>query len=453
MKFNKRLEIWKYALSAILISFILLIMYSFEMKTYKLVSVVVPLIFAYILNSTENDRVNANNNKLNYSVLLCILALSLSYGFDHILAMDLNIGNDNNVEVHSEAISLDENVENEEQDEIDTNYLHESYMSQDTTNSVRYITPSQLEHELKSEMSYIPNVSDKIMNRIMLLSATFNAEIPNIDEYYSKSAEIVNEKVQIALHIEDGYPVSELNGNLTVTQLLEQANEIDLLIKKNSTVENNIELMNNYQEAYKLAPCSKISLQLARPYEEIILIHPRRTYEECDKIIEYGAKGIEYFLQTLAYKTYSSSTDGDIVYRIAKIYHCLGDLPNLDVKYRTEMYQISSAYFELSISLKDEEDSYNAHKPYYAAMVNHKLGVISNEDNYFYLKRALDHYQNTLFYDSIKEQMKSDVYNYSAEICNRLINYINKYGQMDNLYTIEFYKELAMEYSDNINYQ
>lgn len=448
MKFNNKFEIWKYISSAILISFILLFLYYFRIKTYKLVSVIVPIIYSYILFFVERSQININSSKLILSILIC--TLSLSYGFDYIIDGNSDKERNENQEIQLEVSTY---TKNEEQGELEGNYLPEKSLLQETTTSVRYITPHQLENEfMREDNSYIPNVSDKIINKILFLRSTFHADIPHINEYYSKSVEIVKEKIQIILHIEEGYPTSELNGNIEVTRLLEEANEIDQLVKKDNTVENNIKLMSKFHEAYALAPCSRISLQLARPYEEIILIYPRNSYGECNQIIEYGAAGIELFLQTLAYKEMSQSTDGDIIYRIAKIYHCLGDLPNLDIKYRTEMYQISSAYFELSISLKDENDKYNAYKPYYAAMVNHKLGVISKEDNDFYLRRALDFYQQSLLYNDTKEQMSYDANSYSSEICYRLIDYINTYGQKDELKSIESYEELAIKYAERTKY-
>lgn len=448
MKFNNKFEIWKYIRSAILISFILLLLFYFKIKAYKLVSVIVPIIYSYNLFFVEKSQININSYKLIFLILLYML--SLSYGFDYILDLNSDIERNENQEV---LLEVNTYAENEEQGELEGNYLPEKNISQDTTTYVRYITPNQLETEFINEDNlYIPDVSDKIINKILFLSPTFHADIPHINEYYSKAVEIVKEKIEIILHIEDGYPASELNGNIEVTRLLEEANEIDLLVKKDNNVENNIKLIDKYHEAYELAPCSRISLQLARPYEEIILIYPRNSYGECNRIIEYGAEGIELFLQTLAYKEMSQSTDGDIIYRIAKIYHCLGDLPNLDIKYRTEMYQISSTYFELSIKLKDEDDQYNAYKPYYAAMVNHKLGVISNEDNDFYLQRALDFYQQSLLYHDIKEQMSYDANSYSAEICYRLIDYINTYGQKDELKSIESYEQLAVDYAGKCKY-
>lgn len=448
MKFNNKFGIWIHIWSAIVISFILLFLFYFKIKTYKLVSVIAPIIYSYVLFFVEKDQVNIKSYKLIFSIL--IYMLSLSYGFDYITDVNTDIERNKNQEIILEVSTY---TENEEQCELEGNYLPEKGLSQETTTSVRYITPHQLENEfMREDNSYIPNVSDKTINKILFLSSTFHADILHINEYYSKSVEIVKEKIEIILHIEDGYPASELNGNIDVTRLLEKANEIDLLVKKDNTVENNIKLMDKFHEAYALAACSRISLQLARPYEEIILIYPRNSYGECNQIIEYGAAGIELFLQTLVYKEMSQSTDGDIIYRIAKIYHCLGDLPNLDIKYRTEMYQISSAYFELSIQLKDENDQYNAHKPYYAAMVNHKLGVISNEDNDFYLRRALDFYQQSLLYNDIKEQMSYDANSYSAEICYRLIDYINTYGQKDDLKSIKLYEEFAVEYAGRCKY-
>lgn len=446
MEYNKKSELMKYIWSFIFISSTLLVLFNFKVKTFSLASIIIPIIFSSCLTSIGDIHMEINRYRLTSIILLCIL----SYSFDHIIDINLELERDKDLEVHTVVNTY---AENEEQDETDENCLPENNILQEITTSVRFITPTQLESEFTSKESYTPRVSEKIIDKILFLHSTFNAEINSVNEYYSKSVEIVKEKVQIALHIEDGYPLNDLNGNKEVVQLLEQANEIDLLRKKDNTIENNVKLMHKYYEAYLLAPCSTISLQLARPYEEIILIYPRNSYEQCNQIFEYGAKGIEYFIQTLAYKITNSSTDGDIIYRIAKIYHCLGDLPNLDIKYRIEMYQISSAYYELSISLKDENDEYNSFKPYYAAMVNHKLGVISNEDNDFYLKRALDYYQKSLFYDDISEQMSSDANSFSAEICNRLINHINKYGQKDGLKSIKFYEELAMEYTRKTLYQ
>ncbi|WP_312700167.1 hypothetical protein [Sedimentibacter sp.] len=449
MKFDNKSANWKYISITILFSIILFSLFYYRIKTYALISVIVQTIPAYIFYYADKNKIDTKALNTVFVILLCTLLLS--YSSDYIYDIYSHVDDKADKKVHLAVATIP--VENKEEEIEGNYYLSERNISQDTTTSVRYITPTQLEDQVMHEKStYIPSVDDKIISKILFLSTTFNAYISNVSEYHSKSVEVVKEKLERALHIEDGYPISELNGNQEVVQLLTEANEIDLLIKKDNTVENNIKLMNKYHEAYELAPCSSISLQLARPYEEIILIYPRDSYGECNRIIEYGAKGIEYFLQTLAYKEASLSTDGDIMYRIAKIYHYLGDLPNLDIKYRTEFYKISSAYFELSILLKDEEDYYKEYKPYYAAMVNHKLGVLSNEDNDFYLLRALDFYQQSLLYNDIKEQMYSDANLFSSEICNRLIKYINTYGQKDGMKSIEEYEELDVKYIKRCKY-
>ena len=307
MKFDNKSANWKYISITILFSIVLFSLFYYRIKTYALISVIVQTILAYIIYYADKNKIDTKALKKVFVILLYVLVLS--YGSDYIY--DIYSRVDDNADKKAHLAVTTTPVENKEEVELEGNdYLSERNISQDTTISVRYITPTQLEDQIMHKKStYIPSVDDKIINKILLLSTTFNAYMSNVSKYHSKSVEIVKEKIDNALHIEDSYPISDLNGNQEVVQLLIEANEIDLLTKKDNTVENNIKLMNKYHEAYELASCSSISLQLARPYEEIILIYPRDSYGECNRIIEYGAKGIEYFLQTLAYKEASLSTD------------------------------------------------------------------------------------------------------------------------------------------------
>ncbi|HOV26025.1 MAG TPA: hypothetical protein PK566_06665 [Pseudobacteroides sp.] len=440
MKLNSKIKIFNQAWIIVLIFIILYFLYNLKIKTFDIFEVTIPMVFSLFIDK----------NQLNtyYKVIFLIsilLFFILSYNFDYIIDENLNKEENENIQT---IVEFNTSPKNEEQDELKSDSLPEKNIIQEIMPSVDFITPNQLEKEfLYEDKSYIPNVSEETNKILFILSSLLHEIIPDVNEYYLKAVDIVKVKIDCLLHTKEGYPTSDLNANTELTKILEKANELDALIKDEKTVENYIKLMELYGKAYKLAPCSKISLQLARPYEEIILIYPRNLYEECNRIIEYGAAGIDYFLQTLTYKEKSQSTEGDIIYRIAKIYHYLGDLPYLDIKYRTEMYQISSAYFELSIKLKNDNDEYKAYKPYYAAMVNHKLGVISNENNYFFLQRALDLYQQSLLYNDVKMDMYNYANTYSYEICYKLIDYINKYGQKDNLKSIESYKELAAKYA------
>lgn len=439
---NKTTEIIK-LLIVLIVCFILLIMFKNKIKTFGIVSFSIGL-FASLFSTliTEN-----NKKRGLYAFLIFLIVSSLSYYFDNLI--DNNLGHaDENIIGHMGLIN---NEKNDSDNKLEKNLVPID-VTKEITTSVSFSTPTQIENELQNQEVYVPTIDEEILESICFLKGIFRADIPDIKEYTSKLVDVVKEKVESYIHTEEGYPVESLNSNKEIGKLVQQALEIDKLLKKEYTVENHKKLIDIYSQAFTIASCSSISLQLSRPYEEIILIHPRNNYEDCNQIFVYGAKGIEYFIQTLSYQTINHSTDSDILYRIAKIYHYLGDLPNLKLEIRSELYQIACAYYELSILYQSDNDLYNIHKPYYCAMVYHKLGVISDQNNYFYLDRALKFYDQSLSYKSISNSMYSDSNKFAAEVCNRLINYTTKYGQNEYINSKEFYEELANEYRSKVRY-
>jgi hypothetical protein len=232
--------------------------------------------------------------------------------------------------------------------------------------------------------------------------------------------------------------------------LLEEANLLEINIKKCGTTYDYLKQIELYSKAFVLAPCSLISLQLARPYEEIILKYPRNNESDFNDIFNYGTYGIKYFIQTMSYNEVATYI-GDLLYRIAKIYHFLGDIPNLDIELRKELYITSCSYFELSFKYEDEDNKYKNFNEYYCAMVNHKLGVISDKDNYLYLINALKYYDKVkdIDIDGISNQTKKDTSLYASEVCERLCIYIEKYGKVESLSSKEYYIDLSKKYDED----
>ena len=305
----------------------------------------------------------------------------------------------------------------------------------DETNT-SHLSPEQIESDYLDDTTvYYPSMD---LQRILILSSNIRIEINDKYEYIEKSTQYLNGYISNLLHTAQNCDPSILLHDLELKKHLDKANEINQEILLNRTVEAYQNLMVEYEAAYEIAPCSTISLQLARPYGEIIEIYPRDTLKNCDQIFEYGITGIDTYQKTLAYETIDNTTDGDILYRIGQIYHYLGDAPNLDTSLRTELYQIAASYFDIADDYTTS--TYYGYTKYYAGMVYHKLGVISGEDNAVYLLIAIDRYEDALSSGKeFNDTLLADNYKFQEDVYERLAAFVKKYGQSDGLEASETY--------------
>ena len=306
--------------------------------------------------------------------------------------------------------------------------------------SVAVSTPQQIEKELQQNQTYVPDLQQEELQSILVFQTNFRAEITDSSEYMEKAIGFLREQVQGMLGTVQNCPAEEMNGNRELSHLLQEANEINLELQKGRTVGNYEALMRIYEEAYELAKSSAISLQLARPYAEIVEIYPRDTQGNCDRAFQYGRTGIRYFLETLSYDEIYHEEIGDILYRIGQIYHYLGDVPYLDTELRLEMYLTAVAYLELA----DEYplDSYKGYHHYYAGMVCHKLGIVSREWNVFFLERAASRYGQAVEQKGFSTTILADAHKFRADVYDRLANLE---GNSEKPHISEEYKALAQE--------
>lgn len=439
----------KYILSITIVSLLYIIIvyfvfYKNDLKIIPLINIILELVITVL---PSKIGIKVNRRLVTYICIIVFLMLIFTYFCD----MKVEYNQSNHVIFVEEDKDSEENEYNELEDKssYENNVVEIEQTEQGVTISASFLEPSDIEKELlNNEMNYIPVINESIVYDVFELSNKIRSDITDVAEYSFLSYGIIEEKVDSYLHTDEGYSDEMLNTNKEVGNLLKQANEINERIRIHETVSDYLSLMSIYEKAFKLAPCSSISLQLARPYEGIILILPIFSTNDCNKIFEYGLKAIDHFSKTLSYKIIRGSSDSDILYRIAKIYHNLGDLPNLKLDLRKELYMISSAYYELSISNEENSDGYTYQKSYYCAMVNHKLGVISGADNYFYLDKALKYYEKAINHSKIIDYTKYKAYQYMSEICERLVSYINEYGKNEYLKECTTYKDLSIGYKE-----
>jgi hypothetical protein len=433
-RFNKVKLIIRYILICVTSIAILYVLYSNGIKTLAMIVVIISLIGVVGTNNQKND------NKCSvFIVILGIVICILSTIFDNTLEKEKPTA-----QASTKLVDTGNN-----------NVIQNGYQTKDTpkeiTTAVSFRSPSEIEKELENQIPYYPRLSNYENETLLFLRQTIITDICDASDYYVKSIGILEERINEISKSEKGYDISKLNSNKEVTKLLEEANKLEVIIKKGGTLYEYSKQIEFYSKAFELAPCGLISLQLARPYEEIILKYPRSNENDFNNIFSYGIYGIKYFIQTMSYDEVATSM-GDLLYRIAKIYHFLGDIPNLDIELRKELYITSCSYFELSFKFEGEDNRYKNYNDYYCAMVNHKLGVISGQDNYFYLINALKYYDKVKDIDGISNQTKKDASLYASEVCERLCIYIEKYGQVELLSSKEYYIDLSIKYNDDANY-
>lgn len=412
-----------------------------KMESFVLMVGISTIIIDYI--KEENNNLIDKNKKPKFYIAIIILLVISSIIDNKIIKKDIDYA------IAESSISGEYKSEEFEEinKEFKNNIINNKVLTSEITTSLGFRKPLEIEEELENTSSYYPNVNEGLLKSILFLDEAFIINITDVNEYYLKCIGVVENKILNFVNSEQGYDVSQLNYNKEVSDLLQEAEKTDVILKKEKTIENYNNLKSLFLKAFELAPCGIISLQLARPYEEVILIYPRETYNDFNKIFENGIFGIKYFIQAISFD-YNFSF-GDVLYRIAKIYHFLGDIPNLDIVLRAELYQTSCAYFELSIKYEEYEDEYKNYNEYYCAMVNHKLGIISNKDNYFYLNKALEHYNNASN-EVLNKQTKNDINFYSVEVCYRICDYITVYGENDKLNSIQYYNDLCENYNDKL---
>lgn len=322
-----------------------------------------------------------------------------------------------------------------------------------------YSDPAKIEDELNNGVDFIPDAWDTDWTRNTLALWIFdNISYDTLEEYsvkivYAIQADVLNGSGKKV-------PVSEetLFSSLEYCYLTQQANSIEMEANAQSVEEYEtlIELRTSAMELISDNPY--IAFQLARNYIEYAnyrFVYGLDSSEEDKNLtFECGVKAIEMFQYVLTYDV-KSSEKGDTLYRIGQAYHILGNIENMDAEKREQLFLLAGVYYKLANEAGTE--TYVGYDEYYAGMIDHKLGVISGEDNYFYLVKAAEEYE-VLCQDliqnsgSIKWPLSNNARKFQADVYARLAAYVDTYESNESLLTKEEYESLAEEALGNIQY-
>jgi len=221
-------------------------------------------------------------------------------------------------------------------------------------------------------------------------------------------------------------PSKLANTNATIAKnnkrLDELADEISQALATNEPV---LPLYKEYVELYleiiDIASRGEYYVQLARPYEEGIL-HMRRTEaSEKNAVFLWAANAVASFRIALTYRDPVGASVSDIFYRIAKVYHYIGDTPGLHLEIRSYFYRVSEAYLVLAAEREAKEDTYYGYSTYYGAMVYHKLAIITTvpEAKQDYLELAEQNYKKADKDYILDSNAKNEITHALADIATR----------------------------------
>ena len=136
------------------------------------------------------------------------------------------------------------------------------------------------------------------------------------------------------------FPLEKVYADTIIGNLIEESHKLDDELKlayanNDPKIELYSKLAKCYEEMVERAPRGNFYLQLGRPYEEQIVHMGRESDKEKNDVFKSGAKAVATFRSAQTYKGDCGDTDAHLFYRIANIYHYLGDTSNLNIEIRS----------------------------------------------------------------------------------------------------------------------
>ena len=341
-------------------------------------------------------------------VLIIIVSSCCIFGFKPVI-------NESGLDSYTDKPDLPKDVQ-----EITPGTTEES--SSENGGTIR--TVDEIEKEANLENKYLPILDIESFRNVFF---TMSIEsVPENRKEYEQILEVINNftdiielKEQIrgtymsTYHTLNNTDALEVNRNPTVSAKIEEIRKIEE--KMNLAKANNQprlkyynDLIDCYKKIVEIAPRGEFYLQLARPYEEKILIMGEETDKKKNSVFKCGANAVSSFRTASVYQGEIKETLPDLWYRIAKVYHYLGDMPGLDKTIRKYLYRISIAYLELAAEDEAQDDDYYGYISYYKAMAYHKLAVIDDDTGKkaVYLKQAKENYERADGQQEFSEQIE-----------------------------------------------
>lgn len=297
------------------------------------------------------------------------------------------------------------------------------------TEKQSFASVGTIENDSNANSKYVPKLSTENEAYLFLDDQTFLHHGEDISLTDGELYELIHERFFAAYHSVENFSAEKVNGNPELSSLILGATEIDIQIKQaiatnrlSDLAEYYDELLQIYQTATSKAPRGEFFLQLGRPYYEKALYMKRENSKEKDEVFRLCAQAVLAYRTASTYDGTLAETDADLLYRIAAIYHYLGDTPSLQSEYRVRIYRLAIAYLTFASDCATDEDDYYGYIEYYRGMVMHKLAIVTTDslDANHYLVLAREAYLLALDQRQYNDSLLADLDHAVKDIDYRL---------------------------------
>ena len=310
-----------------------------------------------------------------------------------------------------------------------------------TKDSVDFVPIDNMEeNQSTDESDYFPTIGMQDCRHLFIsFTEEFqDSDMIDIQEYrvyildrakdwnIEKLKSFINQQFEETYQSVEDYSAQLARGDPNVGKKINDIEALDIAIKQaRATNEPTLSLYQEYADRYleliDIAPRGEYYLQLARPYEEGILRMRRAETSEKNAVFLWAANAVVYFRTALTYKNPVGDSVSDIFYRIAKIYHYIGDTPGLYPDIRSYFYRVSEAYMTLAAEREVPNDTYYGYSTYYGAMVYHKLAIITAapDAKRNYLESAEQNYEKADKDYALDDKAKEEIKHALADIDTR----------------------------------
>jgi tetratricopeptide (TPR) repeat protein len=245
--------------------------------------------------------------------------------------------------------------------------------------------------------------------------------------------EYIKEDIDSRIGSEADIEFTILNSSNEWIQYTEEANKIK--INNEDCIEDYLRRIVLRESAYDIGKTRDLCLIIATDYYDLGKAYAKQNDKEV--AMDNYIKAIKYYKDSFNMKTEKGQYKYDsreIFYILGEIYHSIGNLcDDSNCQYG---YYMSLAYYQLSFGKET-----NKINPYiYSGMVDLKTArLMDNKSSYYFLLDAENSFLIAL-YCSPKAITRRNINKHLAEVYQRLITYINNYGQPNGMQNVSDYK-------------
>lgn len=240
-----------------------------------------------------------------------------------------------------------------------------------------------------------------------------------------------------------------VNQDRSFTSETEEANRVQQDIQDNGqSLAKQQSLIDHREKAYAVYPAHSLDNLLSDNYLELARLY--KFEGKWEDTYQCYLKSIRHEIQYIKSCTEANDYFYARLYNIAVRCHGIGDTDGLDTEAKQQAYYLAVCLFEAA-SKNEFSDKFQDHQAkcyYYAGMTNHKLLRLHpneyNSEMQLYFSHSYMFYEKSLQYPGNKKYK----YTYLAQLCEWVLAYIDRQGEVEGMKTQEEYEQLLAQYRD-----